>query len=437
MNYVYVATGDNNNPDMDLAITSQTGYALYSLIDGLRQADFGLHTIEGAASSIRRFAGSFVTPVGGKIMTDSGGYSFIKGDIPPSKLEMLCDCHTVYLEEEVDQYDYIFTLDLPLSLRFENFNNVDNIYNANKLTINNAIKALKKNDKMQDKLYMVWHFKIMQQFEIWKTISKELEIGMHFKNHAIGGMVGIKKASKISHSPFIGISYYILRHHFESRFAGDDFRMHYLGIYAPYDRFQISLLESLFCKYLKVHNSSVSMTYDSINPIHTARMNKNCLIYKINGTELDSYNSVMSVPNKVIYEISSCERHAFSILNDVERRRNGKMLNNAASFSPLHVFSNLQIDLYFQNIINQYEVADIIMKSSSFLKVKGMMHRIFSDLAKKYPALFTRHFLTCAMENIELTFQWHREYLRSEKAEDFDYPMRKEINAIDFPYRLR
>jgi hypothetical protein len=54
---------------------------------------------------IREFASRIVAPVGGKIVTDSGGYSFIKGDIPPSKLRMLIDCYTVYLESEIDKYD--------------------------------------------------------------------------------------------------------------------------------------------------------------------------------------------------------------------------------------------------------------------------------------------------------------------------------------------
>ena len=84
MNYVYVAGGLQSEGVLDLAITRQTKNALYSLIGGLKQADFGLHTIEQVTADIRQFSKANTLPVGGKILTDSGGYSFLRGDIEPS-----------------------------------------------------------------------------------------------------------------------------------------------------------------------------------------------------------------------------------------------------------------------------------------------------------------------------------------------------------------
>lgn len=212
MRYVYVA-GGGTDVAMDQAITRQTQFALYSLFNGLKQKDFGLHTLEGVTCDIREFAGRFVAPAGGKIVTDSGGYSFIKGDIAPSKLLMLIDCYTVYIESEIDKYDYVFSLDIPFSLKYESFNTSDNIFNANKKSIIETRILLEKYEELRDKFYFVWHFKMSEQFTIWKHLYKTLEMDKFVRNHAIGGMVGIKKATHIQFTPFTGMSFYILSRH--------------------------------------------------------------------------------------------------------------------------------------------------------------------------------------------------------------------------------
>ena len=198
MNYVYVAGGQQNQGVLDLAITRQTKYALYSLVGGLKQADFGLHTIEQVTADIRQFSKLNTVPVGGKILTDSGGYSFLRGDIEPSLIQMLIDCYAVYFESEYETYEYIFSLDMPYSAKYHGFNNKNDIYSANERSLKSAIGIIELNQVLQAKYYFVWHFKMTSQFSMWNNLYNNLDLGRYVRNHAIGGMVGLKKSNRNS-----------------------------------------------------------------------------------------------------------------------------------------------------------------------------------------------------------------------------------------------
>jgi hypothetical protein len=52
--------------------------------------------------------------------------------------------------------------------------------------------------------YFVWHFKMMEQFAIWKYLYTHLEMDRFVRNHAIGGLVGLKKATHVPFTPFTG-----------------------------------------------------------------------------------------------------------------------------------------------------------------------------------------------------------------------------------------
>ena len=273
MNYVYVAGGLQSEGLLDLAITRQTKNALYSLIGGLKQADFGLHTIEQVTADIRQFSKANTLPVGGKILTDSGGYSFLRGDIEPSLIQMLIDCYAVYFESEYETYEYIFSLDMPYSAKYLGFNNKNDIYSANERSLKSAIRVIESNQALQAKYYFVWHFKMASQFSMWNNLYNNLDLGRYVRNHAIGGMVGLKRATGIRYSPFTAMSYHALNSYLKISFIGEEFRLHFLGIYSPQDRFHIAFLEALFQEYL-AGISTVAMSYDSINPMQVARMNK-------------------------------------------------------------------------------------------------------------------------------------------------------------------
>ncbi len=433
--YVYVAGGGSIDLSLDLAITKQTGFALYSLIHGLKQADFGLHTIEGVTCDIREFTTLFVKPVAGRTYVDSGGYSFIVGTISPAQLDMLVDCYEVYLESEAGEFDFIFSLDIPFSLQYDAFNTVQNVYEANKASLTATRELLDGNPLLQKMFYLVWHFKIAEQYLIWQHLYEELELRRFVTNHAIGGMVGLKGATGIRYTPFTGMSFHLLNSYLESDFVGEELRIHFLGVYAQYDRFHIAFLRALFQRYLD-GTAEVAMSYDSINPVHTARMNAQVPLYHFVGDNLEIYPSLIDAPDDVLRGIAVDESHVQHLLQEMERRRNGLRLEDSGSFSPLNVFSNIQLDIFFEKIIEQYDFTGELTQSCSPTNLQGRLHRIFDDIEQKYPNAFSRQMIRSILMTLDRTWRWHRWFVGRRDRSTLDRQMLEDIKDIGFPATL-
>jgi hypothetical protein len=435
MKYVYVAGGTTMDIAMENAITMQTRYALYSLIHGLRQKDFGLHTIENVAYDIRQFSERYIIPVDGIIVTDSGGYSFIRGDIAPAMLAMLIDCYTVYMKSEYKKFDFIFSLDIPFSLKYQWFNNVKSILEANEASLIATRILLDGNPTLQEKFYFVWHFKMAEQFAIWKHLYAKLGLRRFVRHHAIGGMVGLKKATGICFTPFTGMSFYALNTYLDSCFVGQKYRLHFLGIYSRQDRFHIAFLEALFRHYLS-GVADITMSYDSINPVHTARMNQRLPLFHLAGEHLEIYSTLLDVPVSLLSKVTSNEEHAQKMLEEIERRRNGVRLHNAGAFSPINVFSNLELDRFFAMVIAKYEFVSELHRSTSPTSWVGRVNRIFDDIDQKHPGVFTHHMRRAITLTFERTWRWHKWFVDDRSLKGGDDLMAQTIREIGFPGRL-
>lgn len=435
MRYVYVAGGGTNDA-VDRAITQQTGLALISLIGGFRQKDFGLHTTANTAHHIETFKELNMMPVGGKIAIDSGGYSFIVGDKEPKDLPVMIDCYSSYLESERDRFDYIFSLDMPFSIKHEKFNTIESVFAANNSSICSSKFVISNCESLKDKYFFVWHFKMREQFVIWKHLYANHGLGGLVRNHAVGGLVGIKEAARIQFAPFTGISYYVLNKHIQSSFCDAGFRMHFLGVYTKNDRFYITFLEKLFNEYLS-GKGGVVMTYDSINPVHTVRMNADVPLYCMLGEEFKTFPSLLEAPEDVLRSIAVDDNHASFMLSEIDRRRKGLRLESSASLSPLNVFSNLELDKFFEMVIGQYDLVGELHAATSHTNLAGRINRIFDDIEKLYPKAFSPHMKSSIALSLERTWYWHRWFVGKRDEAKLDLYMAQEIQSINFPAHLR
>lgn len=435
MRYVYVAGGGTNDA-VDRAITQQTGLALISLIGGFRQKDFGLHTTANTAHHIETFKELNMMPVGGKIAIDSGGYSFIVGDKEPKDLPVMIDCYSSYLESERDRFDYIFSLDIPFSIKHEKFNTIESVFAANNSSICSSKFVISNCESLKDKYFFVWHFKMREQFVIWKHLYANHGLGGLVRNHAVGGLVGIKEAARIQFAPFTGISYYVLNEHIQSSFCDAGFRMHFLGVYTRNDRFYITFLEKLFNEYLD-DKGGVAMTYDSINPVHTVRMNADVPLYCMLGEEFKIFPSLLEAPEDVLRSVAVDDNHASFMLSEIDRRRKGLRLESSASLSPLNVFSNLELDKFFEMIIDQYDLVGELHAATSHTNLAGRINRIFNDIEERYPEAFSAYMKSSIALSLERTWYWHRWFVGGRNEAKLDLYMAQEIQSIDYPARLR
>ena len=135
MEYLYVSTSSDNsglNKLLLKAVSTQTNGILHSLVEGMNKKNFGCVSMSSVAGHIKRCINNFGV---GKLFVDSGGFSIIKGEILIEHIVSAIDCWEYYAEHERNFYDYIFSLDIPVSLKYKELNTKQMIYKYNKMSL--------------------------------------------------------------------------------------------------------------------------------------------------------------------------------------------------------------------------------------------------------------------------------------------------------------
>ena len=419
----------------------QTGACLYSIIEGMRQKDFGLHTLGAADCNIRKYEELFIDPVKGMLFIDSGGYSIIVGYVSPENIHHFINCYNTIMVLRRDFYSYIFSLDIPFSIKYKKLNTTSALLIYNREALATAKDILEKYPEIRDKYYFVWHFKMATQYMVWRQLYQELGLASVVRNWALGGMVGMRGLTRINFSPFTAMAFRCLLDYLTQRLSPHPFRLHYLGMYIPYDRFQIALLEQLFQDYLQNYLGPVArveMSYDSINYVHTARMNasaKPWFDYRDDG--LAWYPKVMDVPQELLRRVYGEGDILEVVREQVERRSRGARLIDCNAFGPLSVHSNLCLDRLFEWVIQEYELVKLITDSGTPTVLDVHLHKILNDLEAKYPQAFTKRMLKSIENNVDITHIFHHRWFMGKRDyETHDDYMARFIDMIGFPDKI-
>ncbi len=432
MDYLYVA-GPNDNRGMNKlflnAVSAQTNGILYSLVDGLNKKDFGCVSMSSVAGDINTCLNNFGE---GRSFIDSGGYSIIKGDIQPKHIVSAIDCWGYYAEHEIESYDHLFSLDIPVSLIYNELNNRQKIYDYNKMSLTVLVDLIEKFPSIREKIFFVEQFKMLPQYEIWKQLYHELDLGKYIQNRAIGGMVGIRGITGIKFSPFISIAYKCLLDYADAGEFNRTFRIHFLGVYNIYDRFHIAILEKLFSHYLE-DSITVEFSYDSVNFVQSARMNKSLPIYASDGDNLLYYETVLTVPQSILNGVYNDSGLYHYIQDEIELRRQGNRIQNSSSFGPLNIYSNMNIDRYFERLVDEYDLVGLIVKNKSMTVVTSKLRSILKNLHRDLPEIFNRHIQGAIEENIRITHKFHTWFVDSKDCYDLDVLIKLFIMKIGFP----
>ncbi|MGD9731352.1 MAG: hypothetical protein AB7U45_04150 [Desulfamplus sp.] len=434
MEYVYVAGASDvraENIALTQSVSRQTDNYLYSFVDGMNRENAGCESMTNVVNNMQDCGSHFDN---GNLFVDSGGYSIIKGAIEPENIGFTIDLWSYGGEHFRNNFDYLFSLDIPLILDNNQFNTKANIYKYNKDSLLEMVILFDKYPELREKIFFVWQFKMLPQYEIWKTLYKELELERYIQNRAIGGMVGLRGVTGIKFSPFIGMVFRCLYDYISANNYSNDFRLHFLGMYNQYDRFEIALMEKLCSYYLCDKNITAKFTYDSVNFAHTARMNPEIPIYCIDGDNIVVYDNVINVPADVIkkvYEDGDSELYK-NIQQEIECRRHGERLENASSFSPLNIHSNMNLDRYFERLIDKYALVDLIVKSKSITNVTIRLESILKELGSKMPWLFTDNIKKSIINNFEITYDFNTWFTEQRESSQLDYLIKDFINLIGF-----
>jgi hypothetical protein len=385
------------------------------------------------AMDIEKYRSDCINPLGKELFIDSGGYSFIKGDVHPRDTKKMIECYCTYLEKEAKVYDRIFTLDLPVNLKHTEFNTKSNVEKWNRVSLELTAEVLKRNPGITPKLYFVWQFKMKAQYAIWCRLYEELGLKSVVMNHAIGGLVGLSKATGARFAAFIGMAYKCLFEHRQGDFREAAFRLHFLGVYARSDRFVIAILNALFQAYV----GKVELTYDTINySISAQKRVKDLPVYRYHNRELESYHGLVSTPGYVFDEVYTDHSLRNGVDDALGCLSKGKKIDDITLFAPLNVHSNVALDRLFMDIVADYEIAETIKKRRSFLPASNRLKTALDDMTSKHPDVFTKDLASSVEASLKAIWQFHRWYLDARDKEGLERLMAAFIAMIKFPFDL-
>ena len=120
----------------------------------------------------------------------------------------------------------------------------------------------------------------------------------------------------------------------------------------------------------------------------------------------------------------------------IERRRGGERLVNVNTLGPLNIFSNRQLDLFFEWFVEAYGLVDLIYPETSLTRLNVRLGRVLDDLEKKYPVILPKTMRASIMENFKITFFFNRWFLDSRDRGQLDSLMTQFIAKIGFPGSL-
>jgi hypothetical protein len=431
--YVHT-TGDVIAPNQLKLIDTYVNNYLFSLIKGLRQNNFGFNTLHAVTQEIKEYRQ--ILGSDRKFFIDSGGYSIIVGEVSPRDTSKFIECYNMFLEKDaLDNCDYIFSLDIPIFLKYPENNNIRTIYEANYRSISESVKVLNKIPELYDKYIFVWQFKLLKQYNIWKQVFKEnLENNPNLKNFAIGGLVSLRGVTGIKFSPFIAMTYKILKMIYEKNLNYTSI-LHILGIYHLHDRVIMPFLHKLFNEYyLKDRNSKVQITYDTVNYALSGlyKLKEQIIFIPENGGYISGFahdlidKIHLVIPDKDVLEV---------IKTDLNCVIAGKNVENTTVTSLLNVLAQTTIDKIIVEELENNHIVELFMSCENFNKFKNQILPILMNLEKKYPLIFGNRTKKNLL-NFQYCFAFNDWWLNDRSEEKLESLMEKFIQLINFPFDI-
>lgn len=406
---------------------------LFSLIKGLRQGQFGFDTLHRVTEEIKEYRK--VLSGDRKFFIDSGGYSIIAGDVSPRDVSKFTECYNMFLERDApNSCDYIFSLDIPIFLKYPENNNIKTIYEANFRSISNSVTILEKNPELYDKFIFVFQFKLLKQYNIWKQIYEENLVDKNIKNFAIGGLVSLRGITGIKFSPFIGMAFKNLKLIYDKNLDYTSI-LHILGVYGLHDRVIMSFLHKLFNRYyLKDRLCKVQITYDTVNYALSGlyKLREQIMFIPDNDKYICGFaHKMIDKMDKVIDDSEVLE----IVRRELTRIKNGEQVEDTQIASMLNVITQTTIDKIINSEIEKNNIVDLFQEASNFNSFKNKLLPVLMNLEKKYPLIFGNR-TKKNLINFQYCFAFDQWWKNGKNDTELEKLMEKFISLIDFPFDI-
>ncbi len=411
-------------------------YFLMSLINGLKSTNFGLDTLIKCANDIETLKNKInKESINKKWIIDSGGYSIIKGDIHPKDMQKFIGCYNYYLEHyTLTNCDYIMSLDIPVLLKYPSYNNVKYLREQN-LNSNKISKEILDNNKeLYNKYIFVWQFKTPKLYKIWNEVYDEYYKDVHeLKHFAVGGQVGLRSATNIKFSSFIGPFYKVLNIIY-NKDHNDTCILHSLGNYTIQDRFALCFLHKLFNEYyLKDKQTKVQITFDTINFLVSGfyRIRDLSSIIVENGKYIfDDNVNLVDKMHLLIEDKDALDEIKECITNIID----GKQIKNTYALSLLEVIKNQIKHQIIDDTIEKYDMVKYFTEYG-YRKFEKYFKHIFNLINAEFPYVFENK-LGLFLNNFQYIGAFHKWWENGRDENDLETMMNNYINIIGFPFEL-
>ncbi len=434
MKFQYVHTsGGTIETDQLKLIGKYVNNYLFSLIQGLRQQNFGFNTLYRVIQEIKEYRQ--VLGEERNFFIDSGGYSIIVGDVEPRNIAKFIECYNLFLEKEANKCcDFIFSLDIPIFLKYPSYNRVSYIYDMNSRSISGSKRILQRNPELYEKFIFVWQFKLLNQYKVWTRIYKEnFADDPNLTHFGIGGLVGLRGITGIKFSPFIGMSYKCLDL-IKQRNLNKTCILHILGVYGLHDKIIMSFLNKLYNSYyLKNKNCKIQITYDTINYTLSGLYKLRELQIFIPNENNESYyfDYIYNLIDK-IHLIIDNQEILDKIIKDLNNINNNKKMEDLNITGLLNVINQSIIDKIIDEEIEKHGIVDLFLSCDNFNKFKNRFVPILKLWEKKYPHIYSNR-TEKNLLNFQQVYVLHNQF---ENGKDLDPIIEKIIKLINFPVDL-
>lgn len=416
MKFIPVADVKSKRLDVMLmsAIANITGAHLISIINAFKQTQFGLDTLYRFRRDLEKYIDQVITTMNAHLYIDSGGYSFINGQIHPDDISKLIGCYIHFMVDEMNNYFRIFSLDLPFSKNYSLYNTKENIYNYNRFSLLETFKVIEKIPELSEKFIFIWQFRLKDTYRIWCKIHDEI-IALGYSKlitaRAIGGMVGLKGEAQITFSPFMALAYRCLKDYISTGIYYIPFQLHLLGVYTLSDRFMIAYVKKVFNHYLTslFITSGVIISYDSTNYFRTAQYNARKLeIHSFDNGQLHHFPSVFEIPDHILRKIYFMDDLYSHIQSEFQCLKDGKNLLEGNSFAPLNAYNFVEEDRFLEDVLDRYGLIEPLFETHDIRSFLDETEQILVKILLSTPHLFGPRFKFSIMDSMIKLYRLHK-----------------------------
>jgi hypothetical protein len=441
-NYIHTTTCNvsTTNEVYQKPIFDHSKTCLISLIHALSSNSFGIDTTNKGCEDIRRYKNKYLSENIYPFILDSGGYSIIAGDVQFLDIVRFIECYNHALKVLKDDFDYVFSLDIPVFINSPEKNTINIIGALNEKSLNTSIESIEANPILIEKFSLVLQWKMKGQYYIWDKLYEDLHLKNYVKNYAVGGLVGLLGlCPHIDFAPFIGPCFYWLYRYLEK----DDFThplfIHILGQYHKSARFILFFLQELFNNYLKLVNQTCIITFDTINyslsSMYKTRVGVD--VYINEYPNLHVYHCY-ELTDVILSKIYTSDNSLKSFHDNWDTIKKDEPLKDTSFLIPTYIYSQLQLDNYFEQVIKSKNLIDIFrsrdhISESEIDKLKKLKWELSSHLN-----FLTPNFKKTVLKSIQLILAFHGLVIyKGFDKKYLDDLMFKFISKINFPFDLQ